>query len=252
MKLTTQITILIAALAAGANISSAATVAEWNFNDTGSGTEAQRMPVALGASSVTSGLTVTPLNINASFDFAGFNNLPGSANDGYGFGGNSGESVIFISRAEYFNGGSGVTTWGSPSDTPGVSTTVGNAPLYFTVTTDSLTTLTLNSVNIVGLGIGGVYLVEFQEAAASVGPVSSASNSSATAFLASPVIIGPGQSKSFTINLNSGALNSDHVFNTITLDGTVAAIPEPSMAAWLPVMLISTLFRRRRLQRNQA
>ncbi|MGL4400811.1 MAG: hypothetical protein ACRCXD_13145 [Luteolibacter sp.] len=198
-------------------------VAQWTFDNTGSGTEAERLPVALGASNVAAGLTVTQLNINPSFvDFAGFNNLPGSVNDGYGFGDNSGESLMFIHRADYFNGGSPVTTWGSPSNTPGVDTTVANSPLSFTITTNSLTTATLNSVNVAGFGIDDVYFVEFQEAAAAVGVSSAPSNTSAIASLRSPVVIGPSQSKTFTINLNSGALNSAHAINTISVNGSTS------------------------------
>lgn len=206
-------------------------VAQWTFDNTGSGTQAQRMPVALGASSVASGLTVTPLNVNASFvDFAGFNNLPGSVNDCYGFGGNSGELLLFIHRANYFNDSptpdprpvGGVTTWGEAVNFPGVDTTVPNAPLSFTITTDSLTTATLNSVNIAGVGIGNVYLAGFQEAGATFGLASEASNISAVAPLRSPVVIGPSQSKTFTINLNSGVLNSDHAFNTVSVSGSIS------------------------------
>lgn len=94
--------------------------------------------------------------------------------------------------------------------------------------------------------------MHFQEEGAVPGAGSPGGNTSETAFLPSPVVIGAGQSKTFTINLNSGALNSDHVFNTITLDGTVTAVPEPSMVALLPVLLGLGLLRRRRLQRHQA
>lgn len=257
MKHALQNTVLIAALAVTADPTSAATVAEWNFNNTGTGTAAQRLSVAMGATSVASGLSVSQLNINASFTLAGFNNVPASANnnDGFGFGnaGTPANSVIFIHRANYFNGENlGVTTWGNPVNTPGVNTTVAGSPLNFTVTTDSLTTVTLNSVNIAGLGIGNVFFVGFQEAAAAVGTSSAASNTSATAFLTNPVVIGPNQTKTFTINLNSGNKNTEHTFNTITLDGTVTAVPEPSVIAWLPGLLGLAFLRRRRVQRSQA
>jgi hypothetical protein len=205
-------------------------VAQWTFDNTGSGTIAQRLPVALGASNVASGLTVTQLNINASFDFAGFNNVPDTVNDGFGFGSNSGQNVMFIHRANYFNTSptsaprpeGGVTTWGL-STAPGIGTTIANSPLSFTVTTDSLTTATLNSVNIAGIGAGALYIAAFQEAGATAGASSAASNTSAIASLRSPVVIGPSQSKTFTINLNSGALNSAHVFNTISVNGSTSS-----------------------------
>lgn len=225
-------------LAAISNTARAATIAEWTFNDNSS------LALALGSSNVASGLTVTQLNVNASFDFAGLNNVPGSVNDGYGFGGNSGQNVIFIHRADYFNGGGPVTTWDSGSST------VGSNPLSFTVTTDSLTTVTLNSLNVAGLGIGSVHLVRFQEADAALGVSPPGSNTSSIAFLSTPVVIGANQSKTFTINLNSGSLNSEHLFNTITLDGIVTSVPEPSVAL-LGGLGILALLGRRRVNKSQ-
>lgn len=234
----------------------AATVATWTFNSTGSGTTAERLEVALGATNVAGGLTVSRLFVNASHDFAGFNNVPGTVNDGYGFGGNASQQVLFIHRAEYFNTSTTpvprpegrVTTWGNPANTAGVDTSVANAPLSFTITTDPLTTVTLNHLLVEGTGQGAQYLVHVQEAgAASVGSPA-ASTVSMTVPLASPVVIAAGSSKTITINLNSGNVNSAHIFNTVTLDGTVSAVPEPAVAVLVVPLAALVLGGRRRVR----
>lgn len=236
----------------------AATVATWTFNSTGSGTTAERLEIALGANNVAGGLNVSRLLVNASHDFAGFNNLPNTVNDGYGFGGNAGQQVLFIHRANYFNTSATpdprpegrVTTWGNPANAAGVDTSVANAPLSFTIATDPMTTVTLNHLVVEGTGQGAQFLVHVQEAgAASVGSPA-ASTVSMTVPLAAPVVIAAGSSKTITINLNSGNLNSAHIFNTLTLDGTVSSVPEPSATVLATPLAALVLFSRRRAHRG--
>lgn len=209
----------------------------WTFDHTGSGSQAARLASALGSSDVASGLSLSPLSVNASFDFAGFNNLPNSVNDGYGFGGNAGQQVLFISRADYDNNSpspnprpeSRATTWG-PANGTGISTSVAGAPLSFTVSTNPFTTLTVNRLLVEGTGQGDDYLVRFQSADAATGQSPAAGRSSMTIWLNSPVVLGPSETRVFTVNLDSAALNSGHLINTISLFGTTA--PFDPYADW--------------------
>jgi hypothetical protein len=214
-------------------------IAQWTFNDTGSGATEERLPAALGASGVAAGLTVTPLAVNPSHDFAGFNNVPDTANDGFGFGGNLGEPVMFIHRANYFNTSTTpdprpegrVTTWGNPTNTAGVDTTAANAPLSFAVTTDAVTTATLRSLTVVR-NESAATLLYFQEAGAAAGAPPPAGELVQHVALQAPVVLGPGSSKVFTLNLNSGNLNSGHIINSIALNGSVSGGSGGGYASW--------------------
>ena len=115
-------------------------VAQWTFN-TGT-TSAAR----LASSNVSAGLTVTALQMNPKADDVGVDSVPDTVNDGFGFGGNSGEQVMFFHRANYTNTNTNTsttptprpegrfTTWGGPNLAAGVDTTVDNSPMSFTVT----------------------------------------------------------------------------------------------------------------------
>ena len=226
----------------------AAVLAEWNFNDTAS------QAAALGATSVAVGTTVSGLSFNDSFDFAGLNNVPSSVHDGYGFGGASGANVIFLHRANYFDGdgappkenASDYTSWanGASAGTGDILSADGNAPVVFTVTAGVGQTVTLESLTFDRVG-GSDTIIEFQEAGATVGSgVTLNSNTDFVVALAAPVIIGSGQTKSFTFNLNSGALNTSINIDDITLNGTV--VPEPSSTALLGLGGLALILRRRR------
>ena len=71
----------------------AALLGEYTFNDTGSGTLEQRMPVALEATNLAEGVMLSPLGTNTTtqLDFGGFGNTTDTPNDGFSFGGNSGK-----------------------------------------------------------------------------------------------------------------------------------------------------------------
>ncbi len=228
----------------------AAVLAEWTFNDTSS------QAAALGATSVAAGTTVSGLCFNDSFDFAGLNNVPSSVHDGYGFGGASGANVIFLHRANYFDGSgtppkenaSDYTSWGNGASegTGDTLTADGNAPVVFTVTADVGQSITLESLTFDRVG-GNNTIIQFQEASATVGPsVTLTSNTDFVVALNAPVIIGSGQTKSFTFNLNTGALNHSINIDDITLNGSVTPIPEPSAGILLGLGALALTLRRRR------
>lgn len=226
----------------------AAVIGVWGFNDTSS------QAVALSASSVAAGVTVSGLAFNDSFDFAGLSNAPNSVHDGYGFGDNGGAAVVFVHRANYFDGSavppkenaSDYTSWGN-GGTDGTGDNLsanGNAPVVFTVSADAGQTITLESLTF-DLHSGADTIVQFQAAGAAVGSsVTLTSNGDFVVALNDPVVIASGQSKSFTFNLNSGSLNSSIMLDDITLNGTV--VPEPSSTALLGLGGLALILRRRR------
>ncbi|MGL4400814.1 MAG: hypothetical protein ACRCXD_13160 [Luteolibacter sp.] len=209
----------------------------WTFDNTGSGSQAVRLASALASSDVASGLSLSPLSANASHDFAGFNDLPNSANDGYGFGGNAGQQVLFLRRANYDNNSPSptprpegrTTTWG-PANGTGISTSLAGAPMSFTVSTNPFTTLTVNRLLVEGTGQGSDYFARFQSAGAAAGQSTPTGLSSMMIWANSPVVIGPSETRTFTVNLDSAALNSAHIINTVFLFGTTA--PFDPYADW--------------------
>ena len=92
---------------------------------------------------------------------------------------------------------------------------------------------------------GAATIFQFQEAGAAVGPsVTANSNGDFIALLNAPVVIGPGATKTFTFNLNSGGLNTNIILNDITLNGSV--VPEPSAGILLGLGALALTLRRRR------
>ena len=72
--------------------------------------------------------------------------------------------------------------------------------------------------------------MQIQEAGATTagrGATLNGPNPQGTVALDAPVVIGPGESKTFTINLNSGALNSLHNINGFSLNGTLLSSSGP-------------------------
>ncbi len=207
-------------------------IAEWTFN-TGSTSAARR-----AASNVTPGATVSTLNFNASFTDFGPGVVPNGDDDGFGFGGNlTDPGVIFLARANYFDGSAPEGKWtswgeGALAGTGSDLSANGNAPIAFTVTADALSSITLEGITVDHTSSGGI-IFQFQEAGASPGmsvtiPVGTATDTRFFVPLAAPVVIGPDQTKTFTINLNSGAINSGHNIDGIALNGTVTPVPPPA------------------------
>ena len=236
----------------------AAVIAEWTFN-TGGDSAARR-----ASSGVPAGATISGLSFNSSFTDVGPGAVPNDVHDGIGFGGNSGDQVIFLHRANYFDGSpvfpamdgagrfresaSDYTSWGNGAThgTGGDLSSNGNAPIAFTVSADLGQTVTVDSLTI-DFTSGGASIWEIQEAGAAVGPsgTSNGANPLITVLLNAPVVVGSGLSKTFTINVNSGATNSNHNIDGLALNGTVAPIPEPSAAILLGVGALALVRRRR-------
>lgn len=235
-----------AVLALGVSSVHGATLSSWTFNTGTTSTE------RLASSGTVSGLTVSQLVINDNHDDFGVGTVPSGDNDGFGFGGNSGEQNMFIHRANYFNPGAPEgerTTWGGPG-AAGVDTTVLNSPISFSVATDASTSATIESLFFNGTPDGAPTILYFQEAGATAGSsvtANSASSYVATALLDAPIAIGPNQTIIFTLNVNSGGLDTKHIVNQLDLQGTTV-IPEPSQAGLLigAVGLLWVGIRRRR------
>ena len=222
----------IASLALGGASVQAALLSEWTF-DTGANSTAR-----LASSSVASGTSISGLTMNADsgFGFSDFgpNTVPNNEHDGFGFGGAAaGFDVMFTHRADYFDGSAvpsprpttdDYTSFGESDTTAGLGN--GNAPISFTVTADAGKTVLINSLTATcaAPNPGDTLIVGIQEAGAAVGTdvtINGASSWTGTANLTNPVIINAGETKTFTIRLNSGALNTKHNIDSFSLDGLV-------------------------------
>ena len=222
----------------GMATSNAALIGEYTFNDTGSGTTAQRMAVAMGATSVTTGVALSQLGTNTTtqLDFGGFNNTTATVNDGFSFGGGGGNSVMWFYRAESGQ----ASAWGSAAGT-GVAT----APLNFTVTADATHAVTIDSVS-VDQETGTDFIYHLQEA----GAIAGAGHTIATASvqeisLGSPITIAAGTSKTFTLLLNSGGFNQVDWLDGIAINGSTSVIPEPATLGLVGLVSVGILIIRR-------
>ncbi len=193
-------------------------IGKYTFNDTGAGTFEQRYEIAMAPTSVENGVGLSTLGTNTTtqLDFAGFNNVPGTAYDGYGFGGNYGDQVMFFYRAE-----SGYESAWDKSDT---SSAV--QPLHFTVSADAGFMVRIESITVDPGQNGTPTIYAFQEAGTARGD-DFVSSTGGVVNLNAPVNIETGTSKTFTIYLNSGNFNSTHQFDNIAVNGYV--IPEPCL-----------------------
>ena len=223
----------IASLALGGAGAQASTVlAEWSFNS--GGTAAAR----LASSSVPAGFTVTGLSFNGlTTDVssgAGFFNaqegggsvIPGATNngaavdyDGIGFGGNNSEQVIFMHRANFADGAGpnpGDYTSFGPSEGTTAGDGDGNAAISFQVTA---TTEPVVVIGVTARQFGNDALkFGVQQAGAAAGVMATVNRSIATAYLNSPVIVAAGETKTFTISLDStNGVNTVHNLDYIHL-----------------------------------
>lgn len=226
-----RIALTIASLVISGACAQAALLSEWTF-DTGADSTAR-----LASSSVASGATISGLIMNTDGGGFGFRDfglgvVPNDEHDGYGFGGNDGEQVMFIHRATYFDASAvpsprptadDYTSFGPGS---GQGTTAGlgngNAPVSFTVTADAGKTVTVESVT--GRKWSGeTFILGIQRAGETPGSTVSLAgiDATATAFLAKPITVSDGDTQTFTMNFNSGVLNSFHNLNGFELNGTV-------------------------------
>jgi hypothetical protein len=216
-------------------LDSAGDIATWNFN-TGT-TTARRAP-----STVIPSATVSSLNFNASFVDGGVDVNLAVLNDGFGFGTNGGEQNLRLRRANYLDTSAvpdprpteqSYTSWGdgATAGTGANLTADGNAPIAFTVTAGPDAPLLISSLTVEWTSSGPLSM-QFQEAGATPGPsvtLNGAQNTLYTLPLTSQVLIEAGQTKTFTINLNSDALGSSANLDAMALNGVVlqASVPDP-------------------------
>lgn len=187
----------------------------WTFNS--GATTAQR----LQSSGSPSGVTVSSLSINPSVADFGLGTVPSGNDDGMGFGGNQGEQTLFWHRANFFNPNTPSTTWGIPGVTTGIDTTVANAPMSFTVTASATHSVTVESITIDANSTTNS-IVYVQEAGQAAG--TGVAGVDITVPLNEPVSIAAGASKTFTINWNSGALDSKLIITQIDVNGVPGSI----------------------------
>ncbi len=237
-----KIVLLMSTVILAAGIVKADTLAAWDFN-TGA-TAAERLAASNAVAGVTvSGLSFNDLSTDKNSGLGFFNAQEGGGSvlpwhssngvatnyDGIGFGGNSGEQVMFLHRATFFDGDAvpnprpTVDDYTSFGTGAAQGTTVGNgdgnAPVSFTVNNTGT-----ESVNVVGLkvhitsGSSGL-IFGIQEAGAAPGTTATVTvGSTATAYLSGGgVVVGSGQTKTLTINLDTGALHSNQSVNYFEL-----------------------------------
>ena len=194
------------------------------------------MAVAMGSSRVDAGMTLSQLGTNTTtpLDFAGFSNNPATANDGYGFGGHTGQYVMFFHRAT-----SATSAWGTT-----VGTGAATAPLNFTVTALAGQTVTVDSISVTQTS-GTDIQYYFQEAGATRGASTLYATADTTVDipLTSSVTVADGASKTFTINMTSGGYNQAAYINNIGVNGSV--IPEPATMSLLGLAGIGAFVIRR-------
>ncbi|MEN8254824.1 MAG: hypothetical protein ABFR33_05070 [Verrucomicrobiota bacterium] len=201
---------------------------QYTFNDTGSGTVAQRMPVAMGATNEATGVMLSQFGTNTTtrFDFGGFNNLPPTDGyDGFSFGNNSGDQVMFLRRA-------------ASSSTPSAfdqnsDTSAAVQPFSFTVSADATHDVVVSNI-VVNTGSNGTPTIyALQEAGTARGTtVTYGASYGGTVSLDAPVVVEAGTSKTFTIHLNSGAYGSLHYLNNIEVKGLATFSPVEAATIW--------------------
>ncbi|MCH7224628.1 PEP-CTERM sorting domain-containing protein [Haloferula sp. A504] len=252
MKFALSLSLAGLGLSAGFPIQ-AAVIAEWTFTDRSS--EA----TAMASENNATGVTVSRLFINDSFRFAGLNNLPPTPHDGYGFGNSTND--IFIDRASYFDGStvpsprpiaSDYTSFGTPPNqgTGDDMSSDDNAPFSFTVAAGALYNVTIESLTVDRNGGIGSNVLFFQEAGASnpdtVGTGVNTNGEVTVPLFDGPLLINAGETKSFTININSSALDTRLTLDDIILNGSVVAVPEPDAIALFGLAALTVALRRRR------
>ena len=139
--------------------------------------------------------------------------------------------MIFLHRATYFDGSDvpnprptldDYTSWGqgSAQGTGDDLSSNGNAAISFMVEADELSIITVDSLTVdFTSGAASIWQIQEAGAAQGAGGTLNSGNPLITAALNAPVVIGAGETKTFTINVNSGALNSLHNIDGLTLNG---------------------------------
>jgi hypothetical protein len=182
--------------------------------------------------------------------------IPDTDDDGYGFGGNNGEQVMFLHRANFVHTDEptgNYTSFGSPT---GIGANAGNgdgnAPMSFTVQAGA------EDISITGLefalaannNTGALsFSLQYPGSPAAITDMVSVDNlqSIKQTFASDIFIVRANSSKTFTIALDSQAKNSAYTLNQITLHGHVY-VPEISSSAFIMgLFVVMSLTASRRL-----
>ncbi|MEM1165556.1 MAG: hypothetical protein AAGI30_04625 [Planctomycetota bacterium] len=178
-------------------------------------------------SNVPAGVTLSSLELasNGTLEDAGVNAVPNSTNDGFGFGGNLGEQVMFWHRAA-----SGATSsWGSLNNPSTANTTVAEpgdtASMSFIVTAGANEVVAVEGVIVQAILASSPDFFVACQPAGGLSPAvlgtASAPFRVADSRFGAPLVILPGQSQDFTIAWNSGNFNQSFALNQITVVGSV-------------------------------
>jgi len=183
--------------------------------------------------------------------------IPDTDDDGYGFGGNNGQDVMFLHRANFASGsasevGGQYTSFGSPTDIGADDENGdGKAPMSFIVEAGdediSITGLTfeLAGNNTANLSFS---LQDPDRPAAFSDMISLHNNETKTQTFESDIfIVEANSSKIFTIALDSGNINSAHTLNQITLHGHVHVPEISSSSLIMGLFVVMSLTASRRL-----
>jgi hypothetical protein len=259
--------LLVAGVMTSASLS-ADVLAKWTFDNKTGAYDGERLDNVMAASGVRSGLyEVGNLTMNASFGYVlGFgdrSSIPDESepnNDQFGFYGNDNgtqgvfSDVIALHRASNPDGGV-TSSWGNAAR---VEASVADATMFFTVSADAGSDVTIESLT-VERKKGGAMLIQFNPEGAVTSPdyatLGSQSGDSVVVSLnGGPIVVQARQTKTFMIQLNSGAHNQTHLINEIALNGSVArtgslvTIPELSTFTLFAGVLAlgAAMIRRRR------
>jgi hypothetical protein len=215
---------------------SAGVIGSYTFDDITGGT--QFVPGARDdATNVVAGAGLSDLGINPAIAFAGSNNVPptgAGTGDGFGFGGNLGEQVMFWHRAA---GGVG-SLWGGSNDS---RTPLANAPMSITVSADPgfdviVEGILIESVNSPA-AINNIQVDGAPHGADFTSSSSGGIYKQNLVQLDAPVTVSGGTSITFTVLWNSGGFDQQHKLNFIDVNGSV--IPEPATALLIAVGVLA-------------
>lgn len=249
--------LLFSVLVIGPAAATAEVLGEWNF-DTGSTSAERRM--ASGLATGVSGISELTFNM---IEDAGVDVVPASVHDGIGFGGSFGEQAVFIHRANYFDHSTvppkedaddftsfGPGEGGTSAQGTAAGQGDGKAAVFFTVTAGAQP-VQVASLTIDTTAGNAPLIISFQEAGSAAGTTVNVNEQmrSNTAYLPNPVLIAAGETKTFSVNLNSGTLDSRHVVNRMVLHGEVN--PELPTIGIIAAMGTSFILTRRHLFGNK-
>ncbi len=204
-------------------------LSSWTF-DSGASPNAR-----LASSATSSGLTVSQLNFHPTFDAvpALVNNEEITLNalsihDRWAA--DSGIGIIRVRRADYpevgvpIPSGRSATFNSTNTSISGAAGTLG-APIWFSVSTDSLTNATIRKISITNPGGGTAPTYYFGKAGDPLG--TGVADVQPTISLSVPITLAANETVYFSINMDSTAVASNHNINQVNLLGNTVALPPP-------------------------